>query len=280
MFKDIGRDMHECTDAFNMSSTCNEEPKVLDICMAPGGFLATVLQLYPKVCALAFSLPSTDGGYKILLPSNQNVNTELLDITLLAADMGATDIPAEHPDFDNFLGQRLNDKPPFDIIICDGQVLRTQKRASYREPREARRLTYTQLALGLEHVKQGGKMVVLFHRLEAPDTVLLLYKFSKFSSVKLYKHAYYHAKRSAFYMIASNIQRQDHEVEATIKTFKGIWKAATFGTDDEWYTARDGELSEVRKILKSFGPELCRMGRDIWGIQAAALEKAPFIKRG
>jgi len=53
--------------------------------------------------------------------------------------------------------------------------------------REARRLAVTQLAIGLEHVKIGGTMVVLLHKVEATDTVSLLYRFSKFSSVKLFK---------------------------------------------------------------------------------------------
>ena len=49
----------------------------------------------------------------------------------------------------------------FDLVICDGQVLRTHARAGYKEAREARKLIVTQLALGSEHVRQGETMVVL-----------------------------------------------------------------------------------------------------------------------
>ena len=63
-------------------------------------------------------------------------------------------------------------------------------------------------------------MIVLLHKLEAPDTVSLLYTFSKFSSVKLFKHSKFHATRSSFYMIATNVQRQHQEIDIAIDTWK------------------------------------------------------------
>lgn len=122
---------------------------------------------------------------------------ELLTLTL---------IPKDHPDQLNFLPKGFGDGRLFDTVICDGQVLRTHTRASYRENREARRLTVTQLALGLENIKPGGTMIVLLHKVEAMDTVELLYQLNRFSTVRLFKPATSHAKRSSFYMVASDIQ--------------------------------------------------------------------------
>jgi 23S rRNA U2552 (ribose-2'-O)-methylase RlmE/FtsJ len=134
--------------------------------------------------------------------------------------MCVTDIPVEHPDANNMLPQRFDPCQLFDLILCDGQVLRTHIRAAYREMKEACRLTVTQLAIGLEHVKSGGSMIVLLHKVEAMNTVSLLYTFSRFSSVKLFKPKKHHAKRSSFYMIATNIQSQHCEAVLAVANWK------------------------------------------------------------
>lgn len=87
---------------------------------------------------------------------------------MLAADMGVTDIPEKHPDARKFLPCQMRETQLFDLVLCDGHVLRTHAptRASYRETREPARLKTTQLALGLEHIKPGGTMIVLFHKVE------------------------------------------------------------------------------------------------------------------
>ena len=67
------------------------------------------------------------------MPTNPRLTLKLLDITLLVADMGVTSIPEEHPDVKNFLPQEFSSETFFDLVICDGQVLRTHARAEYRE---------------------------------------------------------------------------------------------------------------------------------------------------
>ncbi|KAK4546825.1 hypothetical protein LTR36_001557 [Oleoguttula mirabilis] len=251
---------------------------IMDFCMAPGGFLGTALSLNPGSRALAFTLPSESGGHEILLPYTPNVTTKFLDITMLAADMGVMDIPIAHPDAANFLPQVFKPGPTFDLVLCDGQVLRTQARASYRENREARRLTTTQLALGLEHVKPDGTMIVLLHKVEAWETVRLLHRFSKFSTVQLFKPTTSHAKRSSFYMVAAGIQHQHPEAVLAVECWKTSWKVVTFGTDEECEGAvREGELA-VDEVLEEFGPELVRMGRAVWEVQAKALARAPWMR--
>lgn len=232
----------------------------------------------PRACALGFSLPISEGGHKVLLPTGPNVTLRFLDITMLAADMGIAEIPAEHPEAERFLSQQLDPGQLFDLVLCDGQVLRTHSRAAYREKREARRLSATQLAIGLEHVKIGGTMIVLLHQVEATDTVSLLYRFNKFSSVEFFKPTRHHTKRSSFYMIATNIQSQHCEAILAVEMWKKQWKVATFGTDEEYKELRAACLYE-EEVLGEFGTELVRLGRKVWGIQAKALENAPFIKK-
>jgi hypothetical protein len=152
-------------------------------------------------------------------------------------------------------------------------------RATYQQMREDLRLAVTQLAIGLEHVKIGGTMVVLFHKVEATDTVSLLYRFSKFSSVKFFKPTRHHTKRSSFYMIATNIQSQHCDVVLAVERWKRQWKVATFGTGVEYEEELRAACLNAEEVLGEFEIELVRLGREVWEIQLKALENAPFIKK-
>ncbi|KAI9934848.1 hypothetical protein MW887_000468 [Aspergillus wentii] len=276
MMKNIGQEMQKCTKALRINHTY--QPRILDLCFAPGGFLATALRLNPSASAMGFSLPPSQGGHRDLLPSHPNIQLKFLDVTMLAEDMGATEIPAGHPDAERFLPRQFADEQTFDLIFCDGQVLRTHERAAYRERREAARLSISQLALGLEHIYPGGTMVVLLHKVEAWDTVKLLYQFSQFSSVRLFKPRKSHSKRSSFYMIARNIQREQPEAIRAIAQWKRLWKAATFGTDQMYLEALNEDGLDPATLLEEFGPRLVKLGRKVWEIQATALEGAPFTQ--
>ncbi|KAI1375406.1 hypothetical protein F4677DRAFT_422729 [Hypoxylon crocopeplum] len=278
LMQNIGQELHQATNAFAIQQHHVQGPNIFDMCMAPGGFLAMALINNPGTGALAFSLPVSSGGHKVLLQTPSDVEQRFLDITMLAADMGVKEIPEDHPDADHFLPRQFEPDQLFDLVLCDGQVLRTHARAEYREKREARRLTITQLALGLEHLRSGGTMVVLLHKLEAWDTVNLLWTFHKFSSVRVFKPKMGHAKRSSFYLVATNIQSRHAQAVKAIDNWKKMWRVATFGSDEEYQrTLCDGEIS-VEELLEDFGPELVELGREIWKVQADALAKAPFIR--
>ncbi|KAH7305860.1 hypothetical protein B0I35DRAFT_361480 [Stachybotrys elegans] len=273
----IAQAINNETGAFSIQNSDMSSPnRILDTCMAPGGFLSVALGLNMEADAIGFSLPVASGGHNILLPAYSNVEIRLLDVTMLAADLGTTDIPHDHPERDGFLPKQLQRDDLFDLAICDGQVLRTHSRMEYQERREARRLTTSQLAIGLSHLKPGGTMVVLLHKLEAWDTVLLLHRFSKFSKLRLFKPKMGHAKRSSFYMVAQDVQSQDPEALHAVERWREIWKAATFGSEEEYVKAIwAGEPSE-QEVLDAFGPELIRMGKQVWITQARALAKASF----
>ncbi|KAF1980739.1 hypothetical protein K402DRAFT_387626 [Aulographum hederae CBS 113979] len=279
MMKEIAQEMQRATGALAISDTSADAPAILDLCMAPGGFLATALKLNPTAQALAFSLPPSEGGHNVFLPNASNVTLKFLDVTLLAADMCVTVSPDQHPEAKDLLPRQIDSGQLFDLVLCDGQVLRTQTRVADREYRQARRLTVTQLAIGLERVRTGGTMVVLLHKVEAPDTVFLLYTFSKFCSVRLFKPRRHHAKRSSFYMIASDVRNRDGEAVRAMERWKRMWEVATFGTDEEYENVLHEDCFNAEEVLGKFGSELLELGREVWETQAKALEKAPFIKR-
>ncbi|GAB7335927.1 hypothetical protein MBLNU13_g08175t1 [Cladosporium sp. NU13] len=279
MMQSIGLELQASTGAFDViEEEAGYQPRILDLCMAPGGFLFAAMQCNPDAIATAYSLPFEAGGHRILLPENENIKTTMLDITMLAADMDANSIPEGHPDFANFLPKHFSEDREFDIVLCDGQVLRTHLRADYRAHTEARRLSVTQLALGLGHLRRGGTMVVLLHRLEGLITLELLHLFAQFSSVQLFKPPRAHAKRSSFYMVATNVQVEHPEAVKAVRSWKHLWKIATFGGEEEYkqLVHKDGTWSET--IVKDFGPAIVQLGRPIWAIQARALANAPFIK--
>ncbi|KAI1393117.1 uncharacterized protein F4822DRAFT_439325 [Hypoxylon trugodes] len=275
MMMKIGEEIHQSTNAFAIRS---REPRILDMCMAPGGFLATALKHNPGAKGLAFSLPPSSGGHRVLIQNSSAVEQRFLDITMLAADMGVEEIPKDHPDAGNFLSQQLRPNQLFDLALCDGQVLRTHERSEYREKRESRRLTVVQLALSLEYLRPGGAMVVLLHRLEAWDTADLLRAFCKFATVRTLKPTTSHTRRSSFYMVATRIQSRHPEAIRLVESWKNIWKIATFGSDEDYQRALRNDSSNAEKLLEEFGPRLERSGSRIWKVQSNALAKAPWCK--
>ncbi|XXH01841.1 hypothetical protein Hte_008203 [Hypoxylon texense] len=278
LMKKIGEELHQVTKAFEIRQNKSTQPRILDMCMAPGGFLATALGKNPNAWALAFSLPMSNGGHRVLLPVASNVEKRYLDITMLADDMGSEEIPDDHPESGRFLPRQFKPGQLFDLVLCDGQVLRTHERAPYREKREAKRLTVTQLALGMEHLRPGGTMVVLLHKIEKYHTANLLRTFSKFSSVRSFKPERGHRLRSSFYMVATNVQSQHPDAIQAIKAWKAAWKVATFGTDGDYEHSARIDGGDAEEMLAEFGADLVNMGRQAWRVQADALLKAPFIR--
>jgi 23S rRNA U2552 (ribose-2'-O)-methylase RlmE/FtsJ len=126
MMQNIGLELQGLTGAFNVTGKeAGHQSQILDLCMAPGGFLFAAMQCNPDAIATASTLPFEPGGHRVLLPENEHIKITMLDITMLAADLGADHIPKEHPDSANFLPKQFSGSREFDIVLCDGQVLRT-----------------------------------------------------------------------------------------------------------------------------------------------------------
>ncbi|KAI0454901.1 hypothetical protein F5B21DRAFT_503926 [Xylaria acuta] len=278
MMKRVGREIHRVTGVFNVRTLGGGPPRILDMCMAPGAFLDLAMEHNPEAHAQAFSLPLEKGGHKVLIPPHPNIAINFVDITMLGADMGLDAIPQEHPEAQDFLPRHVSLEDAFDIVICDGQVLRTHHRAAYRESREAARLTFTQLAIALEHVKPGGTMLVLLHKIESWRCALALRTFCEFSDVRLFKQRSAHATRSSCYMVASNIRPQHQDAVRAVSTWKALWEAATFDTEEEFCRLSLSLEPDVEEVLEDFGPRLVQLGRKVWETQANALEKAPFVR--
>ncbi|KAK8023824.1 hypothetical protein PG993_011890 [Apiospora rasikravindrae] len=233
----IADELHTATGAFQMPPRpCS----VLDLCAAPGGFLNHAMRVNPGCGAVGFSLDPADGGYPNLLSPFRRRCMKFLDVTMLAEDMmGTTDIPADHPDADKFLPRQLGEDDRFDLVLCDGHILRTQDRSSsdstnkdsdavndnknYRELYEIYRLKYVQLALGLEHLKPGGTIIVLLHKVEMWNTLCTIRHFTRISkSVRLHKPRVSHTTRSSFYLVATGVDSAHPEAAGAVAKWKAV----------------------------------------------------------
>ncbi|KAK1622150.1 hypothetical protein BDP81DRAFT_466244 [Colletotrichum phormii] len=281
VMKKIASEIHTATGAFDISRAGIGKGRILDMCMAPGGFLDVALDMNWKSRAIGFSLPHKEGGHKLCLQKTPYLDQRWVDITMFAADMGKTDIPSDHPDFSKFYTEcQLTAEDVFELAFCDGQVLRTQDRSDYRDKHnsESRRLASAQLALSLQHLRPGGTMIILLHKPEAWRTILQLRLFNKFSNIFVKKSCTSHKKRSSFYLIATHVQSKHPAAIEAIASWKKTWDDLTFSMEDGASDTLSEEEPSVEEVLEDFGEQLVRLGRSVWHIQGQALEKAPFIE--
>lgn len=266
------------TEAFLATRRHEDGIKILDLCMAPGGYTASALKYNPTATAFGITLPPNKGGHKVLLKSHRCTVLHR-DITLFAKEFGVEEVPRTHPDRGAFSLERPIMNQKFDLVICDGQVLRDHKLADYRKYNEATRLTLSQLILALQRIREGGTLVMLLHKIESMPTMQLLHLFSRFSKLQVFKPARKHGIKSTFYLIAKNVQPDSENARLAVITWKKAWHHATFA-GEEGVGAPRLEIGEEREqiIIDSFGEALAMLARPIWSIQADALSRLKFIK--
>jgi 23S rRNA U2552 (ribose-2'-O)-methylase RlmE/FtsJ len=273
MMQQIGDELEDQTLALSQISEGTEEVKILDLCMAPGGYTASALKYNPGAKAFGITLPYAQGGHKVLFKS-YNSTVLFLDITMLAKEFGVEHPPLTHPEHKSFLKERPYSEHKFHLIFCDGQVLRTHQRAEHREQHEARRLTVSQLILALQRIRPGGTMIVLLHKVESWATTELLYHLNQFSSIQLFKPKQKHALRSSFYLVAKNVQPDTDGAKLAVESWIQSWWNATFGGENGTGDADvKASTDYVQTVLDDFGSKLIALGRPVWQIQANALNR-------
>ena len=280
MMKAIGKELQDATGAFSFNTKLIQ---VLDLCMAPGGFAAYAIQENPMGVVDAFSLSEAEGGHPVLVPFGKRdtrVRVHFTDITMWAEELGVDKVPEDHPDISKFCSGWPYPCGAYDLVICDGQALRTQEVAEYRKLSEQTRLTNAQLVLGLQRIKAGGTLIMLLHKAHKWRCVKLLKMFSHFSDIQLFKPSGYHAEKSSFYLVAKNVQPEKEDARQAINMFRSSWCATTFGTDQREVESDelvDGD--DIVSVLDEFGPKFIELARPVWAIQAAALREARWMRR-
>jgi 23S rRNA U2552 (ribose-2'-O)-methylase RlmE/FtsJ len=226
MMFQIGGELHNKTSAFTPKSAISGAIHVLDICMAPGGFSSAMLKVHRNARITAITLPKLLDGHDILLhdwKKDKRVQVHFADVTMLAAETKVLAVSSNHPYALNFRLVRPSSHQKFDLIFCDGQVLRMHKRAERREKREAWRLLTSQLVVALQRIAQDGTVIALLHRLDAWDTIALLHMLSTFSTLDLFKPEKKHAIKSSFYVVAKDVQSHCATSKIAIDGWKKEW---------------------------------------------------------
>lgn len=177
----------------------------------------------------------------------------------------------------------------FDLVLCDGQVLRnhSQDMAEHRQRCEVRQLTCSQLLIAPGHVRVGGSMVVLLHKIDSWDTVLTLRAFDQFANIAVFKPLAAHEVWSSFYLVAKNIQPHHEDALVAIQDWTEAWKDATFraltgeGREDTFPDNRNDCTvlgQQVMKVMDEFGERLVTLGENAKKIQEEAVRKPHWFK--
>ena len=261
---------------------------ILDLCMAPGAYSEKALQSNPDYSLIGITLPRASGGHEVLLDKYPHrVQIVYQDLNLLAGHFGLKeqDVPNDHPECKNFRFDKFAALGgPYDLVICDGQVLRTHERAAYRENNEAHRLVCAQLSLALRSLKQGGTLIMLLHKADAWDNSQLLRTMDQISTLRLFKSKRKHAHRSSFYMIAQSLNMESDVAHQAVLEWESAWRQATLDTTNTQSSLSyaEPEVEEGDNVHKNFFekfvPRLIKLSEPIWSIQAEALKKQSFIR--
>ena len=286
----IGDEMQETTGVMSLI----DHGKIFDLCMAPGGYSASALKFNPRASVSGATLPDNLGGHKLFVHDGfrgARIQIWQGDLTLLVGDMGMDngEISEEHPDFGKFQNDEVWAGEQFDLVFCDGQVLRnhSQGMVEHRQRCEAWRLTCSQLLIGLRHVKVGGSMVILLHKIDSWKSVLVLRAFDRFADIAIFKPLTAHTSRGSFYLVAKNIQTHHEDALEAINGWTQSWKDATFGAGAG--ERREDALSDdrnestvlehqVTKVMDEFGERLVTLGENAWQNQTKAIKRSGWFK--
>ena len=267
--------------------------RVLDLCMAPGGYSASVLKYnpdavkyHPDALVCAYSLHPDMGGYRKRFHNHKSVHMLWGDITTLHKEFGVEEIPHDFRELLDVDNRRPWYGKWFDLIICDGRAHRRHKIADYRRQVESTRLEISQLILAMQRIKSGGTLILFLCNSAAYTSIKTLHLFDKIARIQLFKSTLTQTTRGSFYLIAKNVQPDHPEAVAAVKEWKRVWKELTFPTLDEKGRAKPPKAAteseragQASDLLKAFGERIIELGEPLWRIQKGALATAERTKK-
>ncbi|KAK2626828.1 hypothetical protein QTJ16_004003 [Diplocarpon rosae] len=270
MMQEIAEQMDRATGALKLQHSKSHTSKVLDICMAPGGYSAAIMRINPHSKLFGITLPVDLGGHRLCIDPKKLSGLLGMDITMLVREFTGEEAPRKHPDFYRFSNVQPFRFYEFDLVLCDGIKLRSHTRPSYREENEAVRLATSQLILAMQRIRRDGKgtLVMLLHKVESWSSVYTMYLISKFATIQTFKPLKKHQTRSSFYMIATNVDTQSEYAISAVKEWKKTWCTATFGGQLGTGSKPAEPTQElVAHVLTEFGGALIKYGQDIWFVK-------------
>ncbi|QRV82081.1 FtsJ-like methyltransferase [Ceratobasidium sp. AG-Ba] len=245
--------------------------RFLDIGCCPGGYSTYILQKCPTATGVGISLPFSQGGHGLAIPSNL-----LPRMQIHMADMTCFNLapPIPQPN----LAPIPFTPHTFDLVVCDGHHLRMNPDNDNR-PWNWTRLLISQLLLGLRAVSPGGTLFIKLSHIEKPLGARVLLALCRISRlVRAIKPRPVHAIRGTFYAIAQHIQVDSDEFRELVDTLEKLWYTMSFEgengygrpmtlEEEDYITSWDDLMSEEGQA------NIVRLGVRIWEIQRDALRK-------
>ena len=111
------------------------------------------------------------------------------------------------------------------------------------------------------HVKFGGSIVVLMHKIFKWHTILTIRAFDQFSNIEIFEPLSCHEARGSFYLIAKNVKPEHPEALKAIEYWIDCWKNVTLyamnheGREDDVATPGNKIGDEVDDKTKDMGPD-------------------------
>jgi hypothetical protein len=169
-------------------------------------------------------------------------------------------IPDELPNAEDVRAGKwpFSDDRKYDIVVCDGGVVHTMVAdRNIRINGAQRRLFHAQLSIALQRVQPGGTIVVQLHQSRKWGNFALVRQISEFAHVQLFKLLKGQVLKSAFYMVAKQVQTHTEAAGLVLDECRRGWR---MGIEEGLLaTPSLGEGEEVSKqdvarLLREFGP--------------------------
>lgn len=123
---------------------------------------------------------------------------------------------------------------------------------------------------------------MLLQKIDFWEPAYLIYLFSKFSKVSVFKPNRAFKTKGSFYLVAQDIQPELPAAKEALKEWRDLWYHATCRGKAGTGSSGTGKLlvehdeKFVKKVLEEFGEKLIEMARPIWALQADTLKTTNY----
>lgn len=250
----------------------------------PGGFSQYILQKNRRAQGQGFSLPPEKGGHRLSITERTRWKITYQDITRydFYTPFLSGPLPSESlvttDDGDAYDLQPLPELPPQDLVIADGQFLRSiivaEGTTVGHEPYA--RLTYSQLVFALTFLRPGGTLVFKLTHCDRYSTIRIILNLQSVAdTLTCFKPKSCWSDRASFYVVAKGVRTDSPSCGALVRE----WATSLRGLMTDIVVPEDGLEKEDRDRLteEMIGRgeivPLVPMFKQVWRTQADRLEQ-------
>lgn len=235
----------------------------------------------PEATGFGVSLPVERGGHGYQLENHLRSRFTLFLSDLTRFQLGSENIPDSQL---AKLPSKIRHGRNFDLIVLDGHHLRTNTEVEHCE---IDHLLISQLLIALQSVRIGGTIVIKLSRFSVIRTVKIIHMLEFLSSkLSVVKPVTMHRTRGSFYAVAKGVGLgpRGQDIGKMVTHLQQLWVNLKYdveinhdGTESNGRFIKPNDLdfiamTETLRNDQEYLDHLVELGRDIWVIQAVALE--------